>query len=313
MRNTVHLNATMNQLEDMQIFAATVEAGSFTAAAERLGLSKQFVSRRVMALEERLGVRLLNRSTRRLSVTELGREFFERVGRILEDVADAEQAMCRDHASPRGTLRIAAPVSFGTLHLSPRLPALLARYPELRLEIDLNDRYVDLLAEGYDMAIRIGALRDSSLVARALAPVRMLACASPGYLAARGTPASPAELAHHDCLPYGHSRGVEWQFQQDGKPLGIAIAGRLRANNGELARDAAIAGLGIALLPEFMLSEALEEGRLLPLLEAYAPPPSAVHAVYPRHRQSSVAIRACVDFLKEALNTDCDTLPAVRA
>ena len=163
----------MNALEDMQLFATTVEAGSFTAAAERLGLSKQFVSRRLAALEARLGVRLLNRTTRRLDITELGREYHARACAILDAVAETEDMIGSGSRQPRGTLRLAAPMSFGTLHLSPLLPRFLARYPDLRLEIDLNDRTVDLIGEGYDMAIRIGALPDSALVARRLAGMRL--------------------------------------------------------------------------------------------------------------------------------------------
>ncbi len=292
----------MSQLEDMRIFVATVEAGSFTAASERLGLSKQFVSRRVMALEARLGVRLLNRTTRRLHVTELGREFHARALRILEDVSDAELAVSSRGGSPRGRLRVAAPMSFGTMHLGALLPAFLLRHPAVCVELDLNDRSVDLVGEGYDMAIRIGALEDSTLVARTLAPVRMVACCSPDYLQGRGAPATPAELDAHDCLPYGHGKGVEWVFLENGRPRPVAVSGRLLANNGEIVRDAAIAALGIAWLPTFIVGEALRAGRLVAVLEAFAPPPRAAYAVYPRHRQASLAIRAFVDYLAEVLD-----------
>lgn len=291
----------MNQVEDMQLFVATVDAASFTAASVKLGLSKQFVSRRVMALEARLGVRLLNRSTRRLSVTEVGREYYERVAKILEDVADAECAVSSQSASPRGTLRITAPMSFGTLHLGALLPRFLLQCPQVGVELDLNDRTVDLLAEGYDMAIRIGALPDSSLIARPLAPAPMVTCCSPAYLQGRGAPATPAELKDHDCLLYGHSKSVEWVFDQDGKPWPVAVTGRLRVNNGEVARDAALAGLGIAWLPTFIVGPALRRGGLVTILDRYVRPPAAVYAVYPQHRQSFLAIRAFVDFLREAL------------
>jgi DNA-binding transcriptional LysR family regulator len=298
MWKTVNSNRTMNTLEDMHILAATVDAESFTGAAERLGLSKQYVSRRVMALEARLGVRLLNRSTRRLSVTDVGREYYERVVKILDEVSDAELAATRQNASPRGALRVTAPMSFGTLHLSPLLPAFLARHPELRIEIDLNDRTVDLIGEGYDMAIRVGVLRDSSLVARQIASTRMVACCSPGYLARRGAPASPAALKDFDCLLYGHGPSVEWTFAVQGRPAPVAVTGRLRANNGELARDAAIAGEGIAWLPTFIVCAALQAGRLVTVLDGFAPPPVGVYAIYPSHRQASLAIRAFTDFLR---------------
>jgi DNA-binding transcriptional LysR family regulator len=298
----------MSQIEDMQIFTATVDAGGFTGASAKLGLSKQFVSRRVMVLEERLGARLLNRSTRRLAVTEAGRAYYERAVKIIEDVADAERAVSSQNASPRGTLRVSAPMSFGTLHLGGLLPRFLLQHPQVNVELDLNDRFVDLISEGYDMAIRIGTLADSSLIARTLVPAPMVACCSPAYLQARGAPATPADLKVHDCLLYGHSRGVEWVFEEDGKPWPVALTGRLRVNNGEVARDAAIAGLGIARLPTFILGPALRDGRLVPVLEHYAPPPAAVYAVYPQHRQAFLAIRVFVDFLREALVSSCTSL-----
>lgn len=290
----------MNQLEDMQIFVATVDAGSFTLAAEKLGLSKQFVSRRVMALEERLGVRLLNRTTRRLHITAAGEEYHARAVRILDDVGEAELAVSSQGAAPRGTLRVSAPMSFGTMHLGAVLPQFMLRYPAVGIELDLNDRAVDLIGEGYDMAIRIGRLQDSTLVGRALTPTRVVSCCSPAYLHGRGAPATPAELAAHDCLLYGHARGVEWQFLQAGQLRPQPVAGRLLTNNGEIVRDAAIAGLGIAWLPTFIVGEALADGRLVTVLDDYAPPPVAVHAVYPQHRQRSLAIRAFIDFLENA-------------
>lgn len=291
----------MNQLEDMRIFVATVDAGSFTAASEKLGLSKQFVSRRLMSLEARLGVRLLNRSTRRLHVTDVGREYHARAVRILEDVSDAELAVSSQGANPKGVLRVSAPMSFGTMHLGQVLPGFLLRYPAITMEIDLNDRSVDLIREGFDMAIRIGRLQDSTLIARPLAPARMVACCSPAYLQGRGAPCTPAELALHDCLLYGHGRGVEWDFHCDGRVRSVPVAGCLLANNGEVVRDAAIAGLGIAWLPTFIVGEALRNGRLVTVLDEHAVPPVAVHAVYPQHRQASLAIRAFVDFLGETL------------
>lgn len=295
---TVNSKETMNALEDMQILAATVDAESFTGAGDRLGLSKQYVSRRVMALEERLGVRLLNRSTRRLSVTDVGREYYERVVKILDDVSDAELAASRQNASPRGTLRVTAPMSFGTLHLSPLLPRFLGLHPDLRMEIDLNDRTVDLIGEGYDMGIRVGVLRDSSLVARQVASTRMVTCCSPDYLARRGAPANPAALKDFDCLLYGHGRSVEWTFAEHGRPASVAVTGRLRANNGELARDAAIAGAGLTWQPTFIVGAALHAGQLVTILEEYAPPALGIFAVYPSHRQASLAIRAFTDFLR---------------
>jgi DNA-binding transcriptional LysR family regulator len=290
----------MNQLEDMQIFISTVDAQSFTAAADKLGLSKQFISRRIMALEDRLGARLLIRTTRRLSVTDTGRAYYERALKIIDEVNDTEQMVSSESASPRGTLRISAPMSFGTLHLGPAIARFMAQCPDIRIELDLSDRFVDIVGEGYDMALRIGALADSSLIARQIAPVQIVACASPAYLKRRGKPKSPADLKGHDCLLYGHGRNVEWVFAEKGKPLHVPVKGRLRANNGELACAAAIEGLGIVLLPTFIVGGALRSKQLVTILDDYAPPPLTIYAVYPQHRQTSLAIKAFVDFLRHA-------------
>ncbi|CAM2140659.1 LysR family transcriptional regulator, regulator for bpeEF and oprC [Pararobbsia alpina] len=287
------------QLEDMRIFVAAVDAASFTGAATRLGLSKQFVSKRVMALEEQLGARLLVRTTRQLSVTPVGRDYYDRVVRILADVEDAERIVASQNAKPRGALRVTAPMSFGTMHLGPVMPEFLHRYDEVGLEIDLNDRTVDLIGEGYDMGVRIGVLTDSSLIARRIAPFEMVACASPTYLAQRGAPETPSDLADHQCLLYGHGKSVEWPFSLHGRARSVPVSGRLRVNNGEIARDAAIAGLGVTMLPTFIVQGALTSGKLIKVLEAFEPPKGGVFAVYPQHRQSSPAVRAFVDFLVE--------------
>ncbi|WP_049623234.1 LysR family transcriptional regulator [Frateuria defendens] len=288
----------MSQLEDMRLFVETLDAASFTAAAERLGLSKQFVSKRVMALEDRLGVRLLNRTTRKLRATELGLAYYERARQILEAVEDAEQTIARQNAAPRGTLRLSAPMSFGTMHLSPAIPRFLAAHTEVAIELDLNDRTVDLVGEGYDMAVRIGTLADSSLIARNIAPVEVVTCASPDYLARRGAPRTPEALRQYDCLLYGHGKSVEWPFTVHGKTQAFPVTGRLLANNGEVVRDAAIAGLGLVHLPTFIVGEALRAGQLATVLDDYRPPVAAIYAVYPQHRQSSLAIHAFVDFLR---------------
>lgn len=290
----------MNQLEDMRIFVGTVDAGSFTAAAEKLGLSKQFISRRIMTLESRLGVRLLVRTTRRLSITDAGRSYYERVRAIIDDVDDVEQAISSQNAAPRGTLRVSAPMSFGTLHLGPAMARFMAQYPEINVELDLSDRFVDIVGEGYDVAIRIGQLNDSTLIARQIAPMQLVTCASPTYLKVHGKPAAPSDLKHHDCLLYGHNRGVEWLFSDKGKALRVPVRGRLRANNGELACAAAIAGLGIVYLPTFIVGTALRNKELRTVLDAYAPPPAGIYAVYPQHRQSSSAVKAFADFMRSA-------------
>ena len=289
------------QLDDMRIFVATVDAHNFTAAAKRLALSKQFVSRRVMALEEALGVQLLIRNTRKLAVTELGQEFYERARRILGEVEDAEQAMSLRRAGPRGLLRVSAPMSFGMMHLSPLVASFLREHADVRFDMELSDRTVDVVGEGFDMAIRIGALPDSTLIAQKLVDVRMVACCSPGYVRRRGAPVFPADLARHSCLLYGHGGVVSWDFVVDGVSKGVEVSGPLRANNGELIRDAAVAGLGIVRLPDFIVAEAVGSGLLVTVLEEFLPSATTVYAVYPQHRQSSVSIRVFVEFLRESL------------
>ncbi|KPW66115.1 LysR family transcriptional regulator [Pseudomonas syringae pv. broussonetiae] len=269
----------MNPFEDMRIFCQVMESGSFTAASDKLGLSKQFVSRRLMQLEERLGVRLLNRSTRRLDVTPLGQSYYE------------------------SALRLSAPLSFAVAHLGCLLPLFLQRYRDVAVEVDLSDRAVDLISEGYDLVLRIGVLEDSSLIARRIASIDRVYCASPAYLAERGTPQKPEDLHAHDCLPYGHSRQAQWRFQVQGKPLILNISGRMRANNGELLRDTAVAGLGITYLPTFIVGAALRDGSLVRVLDDLRPEPLTLSAVYPQHRQASRPVQAFIEFLRERLES----------
>lgn len=289
----------MSQLEDMRILAETVEAGSFTAAADRLGLSKQFVSKRIAALEKRLGARLLVRSTRRLRVTDLGLAYLERTQRILQEVDAAEQMVASQTATPRGVLRLSAPMSFSTLHLGPLIPAFMQRHPDVSLELELNDRAVDLIGEGYDMAVRIGTLADSSLVARRITAAQLITCASPGYLRQHGVPSSPEQLGAHACLVYGHALRGEWAFRVSERTRRISVDGPMRSNNGEMLRDAAIAGLGLVNLPDFIVASALADGRLVEVLETFRPEGFTVHAVYPQHRESSLLVRLFSDFLVE--------------
>ncbi|MDD2063289.1 LysR family transcriptional regulator [Pseudomonas sp. 25571] len=291
----------MNPYEDMRIFAQVMEAGSFTAAADRLGMSKQSVSRRLMQLEERLGVRLLNRSTRRLDATPLGQHYYQSALRLLGEVQQVEHDISGQAQALRGTLRLSAPLSFAMSHLGCLLTEFLRLHPQLDVEVDLSDRAVDLIGEGYDLALRIGALEDSSLIARRIASVERVYCASPAYLEARGVPQRPEALAEHDCLPYGHSRQVQWQFTQGGKAQAIAVTGRMRANNGELLRDAAIAGMGVTYLPTFIVGQALADRRLVSLLQGWTPPALQLSAVYPQHRQVARPVQGFVEFLRERL------------
>lgn len=285
------------QLEDLRLFTTTIESGSFTAAADRLGLSKQYVSRRMTMLEDELGVRLLNRTTRRMNPTDIGMTLYDRAVRILDDVDETKELVCSQSYTARGTLRISAPMTFGTMYLGDILPTFLERHPLVHLEMDLNDRPVDIVGEGYDMAIRSGQLADSTLIARRLMDVHMVACASPDYLNEHPAPAIPHHLKEYDCLLYGHGSSADWTFYEDGNPLHINVKGPLRANNGEVLRDLAIAGRGIAYLPDFIINGAVSSGQLIPILRQYSPSASAVYAVYPQHRQSSRLVQLFVEFL----------------
>lgn len=287
----------MSRLEDMAILVEVVDRGGFSAAAARLALSKQLVSRRITDLEARLGVQLLLRTTRRIALTDLGREFVDRARRILQDADEAEQAMSSHGAAPRGTLRLSVPLSFGLSDLSPMLIGFMRLQPGVEIDLDLSDRPVDLVADGFDMAIRIGALADSTLIARKLSDLAFGICASPDYLRQRGEPETIEDLKHHSCLLFRHSKGLSWLFQLRGKLERVAVSGILRANNGEVLRDAAIAGLGLVQLPEFITGPALNDGRLVPVLAAFAPPAGAVYAVHPAHRQRSATVRALSDHL----------------
>jgi DNA-binding transcriptional LysR family regulator len=290
----------MDKLTGMAVFARVVEAQSFTAAAGQLGMSRSAVSKTIAGLEDRLGARLLNRTTRRLALTEVGRAFYERAARIVAEAEEAELAVTRLQATPRGTLRINAPVSFGTAHLAPALIDFMKRYPELKVDIGLADRMVDLIEEGYDLAVRIGALPDSSLIARRIADNHMVVCAAPSYWRRHGRPSEPQDLAHHACLTYAYQRSPnQWPFKGPAGRFTVAVDGPLRANNGDLSLAAALAGLGVVALPCFLCGADLAAGRLEPVLCDWMPPPGGIHAVYPHGRHLSAKVRAFIDFLVE--------------
>ena len=236
----------MDRLTSLEVFVKVVESQSFAAAAREIGLSPAMVSKHIQALEERLGARLLNRTTRRLSLTEVGRGYFERARQLLADLEDADQAASDLQAAPRGLLKVNAPFSFGIRHVGPAVAAYLAAYPEVSIEIGLNDRYIDMLAEGVDLALRIGRLANSSLIARRLAPIRLVVCAAPAYLERHAAPRAPRDLADHNCLLYTYaSTADEWRFiGPDGQDAVVRVSGRLLANNGDIIVSAALEGLG---------------------------------------------------------------------
>ena len=291
----------MHPFTDMAVFAEVVAAGGFSAAAGRLNLSKSAVSRRVGELEERLGVRLLNRTTRRISLTEVGRAYHERCLRILSDIEETERAVTNLQLLPRGTLKLTAPVTFGIRHLAPAVAAFLDQHPDIEIDLDLNDRYVELVEEGYDLAVRIGRLRDSALVTRRLCTSRRAVVASPDYLARHGAPKVPDDLTGHACLHYTLAPAMDqWLFRTapgSSELKSIRTKARLRTNNGDLLREAAIAGNGIAVLPTFIIGDAVRAGKLEVLLADYEGPPGAVQAVYTANRHLSAKVRAFVDFL----------------
>lgn len=291
----------MDRFEDMRTFVEVADAGSISAAAERLHRAKSAVSRRIADLEDRLGAQLFRRTTRALNLTDTGRGYLERCRRILEDVAEAELAVSRDHGTLRGQLRVAAPMSFGLKHLGPAINEFQERHPQVTFDLDLNDRQVDVMAEGFDLALRIADLPDSSLVARRLAPVRMVLCASPTYLANRGIPNRPQDLADHDCLSYTNLPDpTRWVFREPaGDPGSVRIHPQIAANNGDFLLQAAIAGRGIAYQPTFIAFEPIRDGQLVPVLEDYDWPGVNAYVIYPQSRHLSQRVRAFVDFLAE--------------
>lgn len=291
----------MEDLSAMAVFARVVELESFSGAARALGLSKSAVSKRIGRIEDRMGLRLLNRTTRRLSLTEAGAAFYQGCRRVVAEAEAAERAVTRLASAPRGRLKVNAPMSFGVRHLAPALPDFMARYPELTVDLALNDRVVDLVEEGFDVAIRIARMADSSLIARRLAPNRLVLCAAPAYLRAHGAPHAVADLKGHECLLYSYlAAGDVWRLCGPGGERRLAVTGRLRINNGDALLAAALGGLGVALLPCFICGQDLRAGRLIQVLPAWsAPADTAIAAVYPASRNLSPKVRVFVDFLTE--------------
>ncbi len=293
----------MDTLDDIAVFVQVVNCGSFTAAADKLELSKSVVSKYVTRLEDRLGARLLNRTTRRLSLTEVGRAFFERSQRGLLELEEAEAEVSRLQGTPRGELRLSSPMSFGILHVAPALPALLARYPDLTVDMALDDRRVDLVEAGVDVAIRIGELPDSSLVARRLGPCRHVVCGSPDYFARHGVPRQPADLADHAALVFRyHSTPDEWRFTDpEGRYQAVRLTHRMQMNNSLALREAVLNGAGLTLTPTFVVGADIRAGRLQAVLADYAAREVSIYAVYPQRKHLSPKIRAFVDFMAETI------------
>ncbi len=282
----------------MRVFTAVVDAGSFAAAADRLALSRGMATRYVAQIEAHLGVRLLNRTTRRLSLTEAGRDYYQRATQVLALVDEAESAAAQKASEPRGTLRINAPVVFGTRHLGRAIGAYLRRYPEVRVDLALNDRVVDLVDEGSDLAVRIATRIDPGLVARPLTRARTIACASPAYLKAHGMPKTPDDLLRHNCLTYSYAEfQYDWRFRRRGREVSVKVAGNLHGNHGELLCNAAIEGLGVILQPTFLVHEAIRARKLVRVLAEWETQEFTVYAVYPHRKYLPPKVRSFVDFL----------------
>lgn len=291
----------MDQFRQMEAFVAVVQSGSFVNAGERIGSSKAMVSRLVLELEARLGVRLLNRTTRRQSLTEAGVAYFERCQKILDELADANAAASANTIEPVGRLRINAPVTFGNLHLAPLWGPYLQQYPQVSLDVTLSDRVVDLVDEGYDLAIRIARLPDSSLVAQRLASTRLVLCASPAYLKQRPAIRQLEDITTHAVIAYSYwSGGDIWSFEGEGGRIDVPTQPRLRTNSGDTCLAAALAGQGLILQPTFIVGPALEDRRLREVLPRFRAPTLGIQAVYPSRQHLSVKVRRMVEFLAVA-------------
>ncbi|WP_394846918.1 LysR substrate-binding domain-containing protein [Pendulispora brunnea] len=288
----------------MRTFRSVITTGSFAAAARSAQVTTASISKQVSQLEEHLGSQLLNRTTRRLSLTDAGRIYLEHCERILDEVDEAERSLNNLHAEPRGRLRIAVPMSFGLLRIAPLLAPFALRYPEIELDVALNDRVVDLVEEGFDLAIRIFArpLEDSALIMRRIGGGKRVVCAAPAYLRARGTPKHPQDLEAHDCLRYAlHAAPAVWEFDGPHGQVSVKIRGPLLTNNSIAIRDATVGGLGIALVPDFIVTKELAEKRVKPLLERYSASGYGIFMVAPPSRYVAPKVRAFAEFLTEAL------------
>jgi len=287
-----------SSFQQMAVFAKVVGAGSLSSAARELGLSPALVSRKLAALEARLGVRLINRTTRSLHLTDEGASYFEACSRLLAEIDEADSAVAAGRVEPQGVLRVALPASFGHLHVAPRIPAFAAQYPKVRLALSLSDRSVNVIEEGFDCAVRIAELEDSSLAARKLAPNRRVVCASPEYLARHGTPQAPEDLARHDVLTT-NDFAMSWDFKDPrGKPGTVRVGGRYACDNWEVLREWAIAGLGIALKSTWDVYQHLQDGSLVELFPGYAfHSDVAIYAVYPHRRHLPAKTRVFIEFL----------------
>ncbi len=295
----------MHELQELLIFAKVLELGSFSKAAQQLGLAKSSVSKKVSALEQQLGVRLLQRSTRHLHVTEEGQTLYEHCLRIQQELDEARAELAGLRDKPRGTLRISAPPLWGQTRLAHLLPEFLSRYPDVTIDLHLTGRYSDLIAEGFDLAIRIGELADSTLISRSLGKIHPVLCASNEYLEANGCPQAPRDLEEHNCIswrPHGRPQLTHWEFSKGSKASRVKIDGNFSSNDVIAVKTATLHGAGITLLPSYLLQEELEKGTLQELLPKYRMPEVPIYLLYPQRRQVPAKVRVFLDYLLATLS-----------
>lgn len=291
----------MDKLTSMLVFTKVAKAGSFASAAKELGLSRAMATKHVMQLENGLGIRLLNRTTRNLSLTEVGMVYLERCLQILDEMEEMEIAVTRLQTEPRGTLKVNATPFFGAYHLAPAIAAYMEAFPEVNVELVLQAGYIDLIEEGFDLAIHLDEMRDSSLIARKLGSSQRIVCGSPQYFKKHGIPKTPDDLRKHNCLTNSSlPPRDQWQFSiPGGETTVVKVTGNMEANVADALRMAAINGLGLVLLPTYMVGQDIRKGRLTPVLTDYVPAPLEIHAVYPHRKHLSAKVRTFVDFLSE--------------
>ena len=295
----------MDLIAKLRIFVRVAEARSFSAVAREMGTTQPAVSRQVAALEEHLGARLIQRTTRSLTLTVDGRDLLGHARRVIDSVEEAEASVGRRQSMPGGLVRVGTSSTFGRLYVTPRIPRLLERYPELAVELLMSDTVADIVAEGIDVAIRVGNVADSSLVARKIGSSRRIAVASAACIAAHGEPRSPEDLSRMPCVIFtGNASPAEWRFEGPEGPVSVSVSGRFRTNNGEGVREAVLGGLGFAVLPTWFFTTELTDGRLQPVLTGWEPPRSAISAVYPSRRNLAPRTRAVIDFFLDEFRLD---------
>ena len=304
----------MDKFDSIRAFTQVVASGGFAAAAREMGLSRSTVNKLVIGLENELGVQLLHRSTRVVTPTDMGLAFYERCLEILASLEEAERSITQLHEEPRGRLRVNAPMSFGTIHLAPAIADFLVQYPELQVQLTLNDRFIDPIEEGFDVTVRIAKPQEAaSLIVHPLTSAPQVLCAAPSYLATHGTPTHPKDLRHHSCLHYGQLMIEDrWTLMGPEGEQTIAINGVLCSNNGEVLKDAAVRGLGITLLPTFIVGQELQQGKLQVVLAAYRPPELGISVIYPVNRHLSTKVRLLVDFLQQRFGHEQGILDSKR-